>query len=389
MGIAQSLAALMVSSVTAVGAGVALASVTGTLEELPGLLVLVPAAIGMRGNIFGALGSRLSTAIHTGLFVVSRRVDGVVGQNVVAALVSSLATSAFLAPAAKLVGVAFGLDSTISVADLMVISVIGGLLGSAVVLLVALALAALSATRGWDLDNVNAPIVSAVGDLVTLPALVLGTVLVQRGVVTNLVAVLSVVVAVAATVAIGRSDLSIAWGVLRESLPVLALAGVLLSIAGVVIERQFEAFSAEPALLILVPAALSSAGAIGGILSSQLASKLHLGVIDPRPLPDASARTDLRLAIAIAVPVFVLNGLLASAGAAVFALASPGWSTLVAVSFVGGMAATVVVVAIAYYGTIAAVRLGLDPDNHGIPIVTSAVDLVGAWALVLAVMALT
>ena len=62
---------------------------------------------------------------------------------------------------------------------------------------------------------------------------------------------------------------------------------------------------------------------------------------------------------------------------------------LVAVSFVGGMSATFVVVAIAYYGTIAAVRAGLDPDNHGIPIVTSAVDLVGAWALVLAVSALT
>jgi len=44
--------------------------------------VLIPAAIGMRGNIFGALGSRLGTAIHTGTFTLSRRRSTVVGQNV-------------------------------------------------------------------------------------------------------------------------------------------------------------------------------------------------------------------------------------------------------------------------------------------------------------------
>lgn len=388
-GVLQSLVALAISSITSTAAGVALASVTGTLEELPGLLVLVPAAIGMRGNIFGALGSRLSTAIHTGLFVVSRRPDGIVGQNVSAAIVSSLLTSAMLAPAAKLVATAFGVGATISVADLLVVSVVGGLLGSLVVMLVALALAAMSANRGWDLDNVNAPIVSAVGDLVTLPALVLGTVLVQRGTTTNLIAVAAVAVSLGLVVVVVRSGWRIATGILRESLPVLTVAGIVLAVAGVVIERQFDAFSGEPALLILVPAALSSAGAIGGILSSQLASKLHLGIIEPGIVPDASAWTDLRVALIIAAPIFVLNGLLAAVGAQVFDLASPGSGVLVLVSLSGGMASAVVVAAIAYYGTIAAVRLGVDPDNYGIPIVTSVVDLVGAWALVAAVLVFT
>ena len=39
---------------------------------------------------------------------------------------------------------------------------------------------------------------------------------------------------------------------------------------------------------------------------------------------------------------------------------------------------------VAYYGAIATYRLGLDPDNHGIPIVTSSLDLLGAFALILA-----
>ena len=33
-------------------------------------------------------------------------------------------------------------------------------------------------------------------------------------------------------------------------------------------------------------------------------------------------------------------------------------------------------------------RLGLDPDNHGIPIVTSSLDLLGAFALILVIVAL-
>ena len=36
-------------------------------------------------------------------------------------------------------------------------------------------------------------------------------------------------------------------------------------------------------------------------------------------------------------------------------------------------------------GAIASFRLGLDPDNHGIPLITSSMDLIGAFALILAI----
>ena len=84
VGMRQSLVALTFSSLTAVVAGGFLAGMTGTLERNPGLLVLIPAAIGMRGNIFGALGSRLATSIHAGTFRMSRRNDSLVIQNAIA-----------------------------------------------------------------------------------------------------------------------------------------------------------------------------------------------------------------------------------------------------------------------------------------------------------------
>ena len=68
----QGFIALGISSLGGLVAGFALGSMVNRLELLPGLIILIPAAIGMRGNIFGALGSRLGTLQHMGLFRLSR-----------------------------------------------------------------------------------------------------------------------------------------------------------------------------------------------------------------------------------------------------------------------------------------------------------------------------
>jgi mgtE-like transporter len=58
---------------------------------------------------------------------------------------------------------------------------------------------------------------------------------------------------------------------------------------------------------------------------------------------------------------------------------------MVGVSLLGGALAIVFVVAVAYYGTVAAYRTGVDPDTYGIPVVSSSVDLVGAFTLIIAI----
>ena len=266
---------------------------------------------------------------------------------------------------------------------------LGGVGASLVVLGVTLALAESSARRGWDLDNVNAPIVSAVGDLVTLPALFLATAFVSLRIITPVLALMLAVVAVTMLVVGLRSDLRLLVEILRESMPILALAGTISAVAGVVLELRLEDFSALPALLILVPATLSGAGAVGGILSGQFSTKLHLGIVQPGRWPDRQARADMRVALGIAVPVFLLNGMLASGAAHLLDRSGPGAARMILISIMGGMLATAVVAAIAFYGTMGAVRLGVDPDTYGIPIVSSSVDLVGAYTLVLAITMLT
>jgi mgtE-like transporter len=339
----------------------------------------------MRGNIFGALGSRLGTSIHTGTFRLSRRADTVVGQNVLASLALTLSVSLALAVLAKAVAVGFGLTHTISVADFVVISMVGGALSSVVVLLITLGVAAGSVRYGWDLDNVAAPLVTAAGDIVTLPSLFLATFLVRLGWVTPTLAVVSGAVAVVVLVAAVRSGRDLLRRIVRESLPVLVLAGAVDVVAGLTIEKRLQSFLAFPALLVLIPPFLEDSGALGGILSSRLSSKLHLGVIEADAVPGRRARADFVLTFLFAVPVFTLVAVSSDLAATVSGLASPGVVRMVAVSLLGGLIATVFTVLVAYYGAIATFRLGLDPDNHGIPMVTSSLDLLGAFALVLAI----
>lgn len=385
VGIRQSLVALGFSSLTAVVAGGFLAAMTGTLERYPGLLVLVPAAIGMRGNIFGALGSRLATSIHAGTFRMSRRSEALVTQNVLASGVLSLVTAVMLALLAKVLSPIFGLDSVIAVSDLIVLSVVGSLLSFLILIVVTLGLAARSAHRGWDLDDVNAPLVSAVGDVVTLPALFISSFLLEIDVLTTSLAVLFVLLGLLSLWWSRRSLLTTMRQVLSESLPILFATGILLVIAGVVIEHELATFVANRAVLVLVPACLASAGAIGGILSGRLSSKFHLGVIEPTAVPGRPARRDLIAGLAFAVPVLIFNGLLAHVVSALFGFESPGFVSLLWISVIGGSIATLLAGAIGYYGTALAVRAGVDPDTYGMPLVTSSVDLGGAAALILTI----
>jgi mgtE-like transporter len=60
---------------------------------------------------------------------------------------------------------------------------------------------------------------------------------------------------------------------------------------------------------------------------------------------------------------------------------------MIGVSVVAGMVGLFLVAAAAYYATIAAVRIGLDPDNYGIPVTSSFVDFAGAITLIITISA--
>ena len=104
-------------------AGATLGFMTNTLTLLPGLMVLIPPAIGMRGNIFGALGSRLGTAMHIGTFEFSFRRGSILRQNMESSLLLTLIVSFLMGVLAKIMAEAFGISSTRQ--EFVFISVLG------------------------------------------------------------------------------------------------------------------------------------------------------------------------------------------------------------------------------------------------------------------------
>ncbi len=379
--------ALVMAAVASLVAGLTLAAITDTLEELPGLLLLVPAAIAVKGNIFGALGSRLGTGIHAGTFRLSSGRESVMMQNAAGSVVLSLVLGVALAVMAKGAALAFNVSPTMSLADFVVISALGCLIAAFVVLAITLATAAGAVRFGWDLDNVVAPMVTVAGDVVTLPSLVVAAELAGAEILTPSIAWTLALLATASAVWGLRSRLVELRTIMRESIPVLVAAGLLDLVAGITVEKRIDDFLTFPVLLVLLPGYLSTAGALGGVLSSRLSTKLHLGLVRPSAVPSGEARVDLATTFALAIPVFALLGLVASVAGGLTGHAGPALADLVALAVLGGLLATVLIVVVAYYSTLAAVRFGVDPDTYGIPIVTSSLDLVGAFTLIVAAVA--
>ena len=366
-------------------AGIVLASAEERLEAVPGLLALIPAAIGMRGAIFGALGSRLATGILTGEFDRDLSRTSYLGRQVEASTVLSLASALQAGAIAWAVSAALGLR-TIPLLQLVAISLIGAVLSSVVLFVVVIAMARRSQAVGFNLDDAGAPIITATGDLVTLPALLLATLVLEIPWLANTTGAVGLVAGVVAVIVGVRTEDPLIRRVVRESLVVLTIAVTVDVLAGVVVEARAEEQFGAAALLVLIPPFIANCGSLGGMLSSRLASKLHVGQLDPRLLPGKLAILDFSLTTLLAALAF--TGVAVAGWLA--AVVVPGVAPLSLLATLGvvllaGLFALPILALTAYAAASLSFRFGFDPDNHGIPIVTATMDLSGVLCLLAAV----
>ncbi|MHC1579378.1 MAG: magnesium transporter [Candidatus Alkanophagales archaeon] len=368
-------------------AGVSLGFMMDMLRLLPGLMILIPPAIDMRGNIYGALGSRLGTAMHIGVFSPDLK-DGVLRKNMQASLLITMLMSVALGFLAKAVAALFGLKS-ISAAAFVVISVVGGVISGVALLFVVTALAILGYRRNWDFDNVSAPIVTAVGDVVTLPSLYVAAVVALRLPERAISAFFAAFVALAVACTfhgLNADDVDVRR-IFRESAPVLFAAATLSTLAGVTIEARLESFLTLPALLITIPPFLAEAGALSGILAARISSMLHIGTASPKLVPEKDVLKNFVVVYIFAAFVFSLVGVSAWAVSRAMGLATPPLPRMGAATLLGGLLCATFLNLFTYYVAVAAFAFGLDPDNECIPITTSTMDVVGVLCILLAITA--
>ncbi|KAF5423190.1 MAG: mgtE-like transporter [Candidatus Methanocomedens sp.] len=378
---------LLLMSLMSLVAGIVLGKMTGILESLPGLILLITPAIGMRGNIFGAMGSRLGTALHTGMFSTSLKPYSILSQNIYASMINTVLISFALGFMAWGVAILLKIES-IGMVEFVLISMIGGIISSFFVLIITVGVAVTGYNRGWDIDNMSAPIITAAGDMVTLPALFLAVILIggnSTGYHTILFILFGVLAAACLLLTI-RSGFDIMRGIIYESVPMLLIAGFMSTLAGLIINSRLEGFLMLPALLVMVPLFLEDNNALGGILTSRLSSMLHTGMFDPGMFPGKQIIPNFLLIYIYSLVVFPLVGVSAYAASILMGIGSPGLGSMIFISTFAGLIAVTIVNLVGYYVAITAHKLRLDPDNHSIPMMSSIVDASGAMCLVAVLM---
>ncbi|OAQ53364.1 hypothetical protein HTG_07755 [Natrinema mahii] len=153
---------LIALSILEMGSGYVLEELEATYLANPTLLVLVPVMIGMGGNLGAILSSRLSTRLHLGLLEFDPR-DEVLWTNVLAILGLAATIFTALGIVAWLVGQLVA--EPMALVDLMLISVVSGMILAGLAIVLSVLATYVSYTQGLDPDDTTIPVVTNVCDI--------------------------------------------------------------------------------------------------------------------------------------------------------------------------------------------------------------------------------
>lgn len=161
----EALPALVASLVGGLLAGVVLSGMDAELRAIPGLLVIVPALLATRGNVYGSLGARIATALHQGL--IEPRVsaaDERLRAAAAAALANGVLASVFASVVAFLLLRLLGRDVA-SMGVLVAIALVAGVLSGLALTGVVVAVVFAGYRRGHNPDTLVGPLVTTTGDV--------------------------------------------------------------------------------------------------------------------------------------------------------------------------------------------------------------------------------
>ena len=382
--IKESLIALLICAIGDLCAGIILGKMTFFLEAFPGLLVVIPGAIGMRGNIFGSFASRLSTNLHIGIISPEFEFSEQLNYNIFSSFVLTMVLSIFLAIIAKVLCMLLHQPS-MSLIDFMLICVFAGLISNLIMLPITMFISFKSFEHGWDPDNITSPIIAAFGDLFTLPAIIISILILQSMNFDFIFkdVILAIILLAVAVSFIYCYRLSYETNtILKQSTPILLLCSLLGGAAGSILNSAVETLLTNPSLLTLLPLFSGESGSLISILGARLSSGLHSGLIEPFKKPEGETLHNFMISVILAVIVFPVIGLLAEGSSYALGLVGVGFDKIVEISTLSGLILVAIMMVVVYYVSITSYNHNLDPDNIVIPISTSITDSISSLVLI-------
>ena len=167
----QSLPLIVMCGLGAIVAGSTLGLMTGLFESIPGLIVVIPAIIAMRGNISTALGSRIGSAYHLGVIDADNLWNDELKQNIIGSFVLSFLVSIIIGILAFITTILFfkfSIDVKILAVKLVSIVIIAGVISGLILTLLTIGIIYLVFKRGYDPDNITGPALATFGDMITM-----------------------------------------------------------------------------------------------------------------------------------------------------------------------------------------------------------------------------
>ncbi len=340
------------------------------LVAQPVLLVLIPGLMDLRGDVYGALGYRLSKALHLGLTQPAMFTKFNLVNTSCSYMVSVIATLN-LCILGTLLSLVLG-SEVLDFASLVFIALTSTVVVFAVLTPLTTWAIIYLFKRGRDPSTFVATIVTGVGDFASPAVLLLVAQLYREF--TSALRLLAV--SVFALFALAFFVLVLRAGGLKDFLENLAssvVGSTGSSLGGFVLATSTALISKNPEVLAVLPAFNAVIGAATGYLGSSLNISLHVGEESPYKLYRrelvvglAATYTSVMLALALSTAVFTEPARLLRVVASISA-------SLLVVYAAASMAT--------YYLTVTSFHKGWDPDNVVFPIMTTFVDLLGPVAV--------
>ncbi len=157
-------------------AGTVLAIFKDNLLLIPGLFILLPGFLEMRGNISGSLAARIGSALHLGTLSAKAKYNNkLIIKNILASSFLVIFVSLILGSLAYLATFLF---FHIKFVEIIYISLFAAILTSSILLPLTIKTSLWLYKRGHDPDNIMGPYITTVGDVVSIAAILLAIIII-------------------------------------------------------------------------------------------------------------------------------------------------------------------------------------------------------------------
>ena len=165
----------VVSITGGVTAGALLTLFTHKVALIPGLFILMPGFLALRGSTAATLASRIGTALHLHKKSASQQKSAFVKQNIHASFLLTLVGSIFLGLASYIgTRLAFHVNEP----RILLVAIIAGFISNALLIPLTYGTTVWLFKNNYDPDNIMGPYITTVGDIISVISLLLAVLLV-------------------------------------------------------------------------------------------------------------------------------------------------------------------------------------------------------------------